>query len=339
MSTNQLQGVRLSRPGRIAIRVLGLLLALVVIVATAGALARASLKSRYQPPGQMVDVGGYRLHIYCIGEGSPTVIMESGNGETSLDWSLVQPEAARSARVCAYDRPGYGWSDPSPFPRLPESNVEELHTLLNRAGIQGPYVLVAHSYGGLVARLYTHTYPNEVVGIVLVDTPSDDLLVRLSPTDKAVFLNGVAQGIQQTRLGGTLEQLGILPLFPALFPVHPNLPPEISVTQRALAASDGTFFETYAAELSAYDSSFEQMQAADIATFGDKPLIVLSRGKPQAGFGEEAEKVWKQLQIEMASLSSNGKHLVAEQSDHFIPLEQPELVINAIQELLSIVQK
>src|SRR5512147_114574 len=119
MKMNQPQRDRLSWPGRIAVRVLGSLLVLVAIVTTAGAIARASLKTKYPPPGQIVDVGGYRMHINCMGEGSPTVILDAGNGESSLDWALVQPEVAKQTRVCAYDRAGYGWSDPSPLSRTP----------------------------------------------------------------------------------------------------------------------------------------------------------------------------------------------------------------------------
>jgi pimeloyl-ACP methyl ester carboxylesterase len=204
--------------------------------------------------------------------------------------------------------------------------------------MQGPYVLVAHSYGGLVARLYAHTYPDEVVGMVLVDTPADDLLTRLSPGDRAIFLQGAAKVIQQMGLASILEKSGILPLFPASFPAQPNLPREVIATERALAVSDERFFQTYATELSAYDVSFSQMQAAHITTFGDIPLRVLSRSKPQALFGEEAEKVWQELQIEMASLSSNGKRIVADQSGHLIQWEQPDLVIRAIRDVLSTIR-
>ncbi len=339
MKTSRLQRALPFWFGRFSVRVLVSLLILVVITMVAGAIARADLKAKYLPPGQMVDVGGYKLHIHCIGEGAPAVILDAGNGESSLDWSLVQPEVAKSTRVCAYDRPGYGWSDASPLPRTPRSNVKELHTLLIHAGIQGPYILVAHSYGGLVARLYAHTYPNEVVGMVLVDTPADDLLVRLPSNGRAVFLKSVAQGMQQTRLGKALEALGILPLFPSIIPVHSKLPPEVAMTERALAASDNRFFEAYVGELSAYEESFLQMQAAGITTFGEIPLRILSRGKPQAGFNEESERTWQDLQIEMTSLSSNGKRIVATQSSHFIQLEQPDLVIGAIQDVLSATRK
>jgi pimeloyl-ACP methyl ester carboxylesterase len=127
-------------------------------------------KRAYPPPGQLVDVGGYKLHIYCVGEGSPTVILDAVGGGSSAQWALVQPEIAATARICAYDRAGFGWSELGPEPRDAHQQVSELHTLLANTGIAGPYVLVGHSYGGRVTRVYAAQYPDEVVGMVLVDT-------------------------------------------------------------------------------------------------------------------------------------------------------------------------
>ena len=124
----------------------------------------------YPPPGELVDVGGHSLHINCVGEGSPTVILESGSGATSVDWANIQPEVANTTRVCAYDRAGSGWSEPGPGPGDPQQIAGELHTLLGNAGIDGPYVLVGHSFGGLYVRMYAELYPNEVEGMVLVDS-------------------------------------------------------------------------------------------------------------------------------------------------------------------------
>src|SRR6202011_3609510 len=120
-------------------------------------------------PGQLVDLGGWRLHLNCsglVGASQPTVILEAGAGSFSVDWSLVQPEVARFARVCSYDRAGLGWSDLGPRPRTLRQVVWELHTLLEKAGVPPPYVLVGHSYGGILARLYAFTYPSELGGIV-----------------------------------------------------------------------------------------------------------------------------------------------------------------------------
>jgi pimeloyl-ACP methyl ester carboxylesterase len=143
------------------------LIALIVVLAAGGAtyeaIKAAGDATRYPARGQLVDLGGNRMHIHCVGQGSPTVVLDAGLGGFSLDWNLVQPELAATTRVCAYDRAGYGWSDPSPQPRTPRQIADELHTLLFTAGVKGPYVLVGHSAAGKHVRLYADLYPQEVV--------------------------------------------------------------------------------------------------------------------------------------------------------------------------------
>ena len=126
----------------------------------------------YPPPGQMVDVGGYRLHINCTGAGSPTVVIDAGLGDWSSMWGFVQPGVAKTTRVCTYDRAGAGWSDQGPLPRDARQFAKELHTLLQNANIPGPYVMVGHSMGGLPVRVFTHEYAAEVAGVVLIDSMS-----------------------------------------------------------------------------------------------------------------------------------------------------------------------
>lgn len=141
----------------------------------------------YSPPGKLVDAGGYHMHILCRGEGSPTVVMDSAFGGFALDWSLVQPEIAKFTQVCAYDRSGYAWSEPNPkVPvRTSQQLVDELHTLLVTAGISGPFVLVAHSFGGLNVRLFADQYPNGVVGMVLLDVAHENAENRIKISHKA----------------------------------------------------------------------------------------------------------------------------------------------------------
>ena len=162
-------------------RVLLIVVLLIALLAFIGFLyqniASAVDASRYPPPGKLIDVGGYRLHLYCTGtshSGSPTVILEAGGGGGSVGWSKIQPGVASFTRVCSYDRAGYGWSDNGPLPRTAGRIVTELHTLLTRAAVPGPYVLVGHSFGGLIVRLYAYRYPQQVAGLVLVDSISEE---------------------------------------------------------------------------------------------------------------------------------------------------------------------
>ena len=153
--------------------------------ATYEAIMAAGDDKRYPPPGQLVDVGGYRLHLHCIGQGSPTVVLDAGLGAFSLDWGAVQPQIATSTRVCAYDRAGLGWSEPGPTPRSPQQFADELHALLTNAGVEGPYVLVAHSISGKTARLFASQHPNEVAGMVLVDARHESVDEHLTPEQLA----------------------------------------------------------------------------------------------------------------------------------------------------------
>ncbi|HVX67833.1 MAG TPA: alpha/beta hydrolase, partial [Bryobacteraceae bacterium] len=139
-------------------------------------------RKAFPPPGKLVDVGGFRMHLYCAGEGSPAVILDSGLSDAWLHWYKVQPEVAATTRVCAYDRAGLGWSDPSPRPRSSKVIAQELHTLLERAGIRPPFVLVGHSMGGLDVRMYASLYREQVAGMVLVDASHPEQFERFPPT-------------------------------------------------------------------------------------------------------------------------------------------------------------
>ena len=182
--------------GRLLLGMVALIVFLLALGASYEALMAAGDADRYPARGQLVDVGGYRLHISCVGEGSPTVVLDAGLGGFSLDWSLVQPELAATTRVCAYDRAGYGWSDPSPHARTPSQIADELHTLLVNAGIQGPYVLVGHSAAGKHVRLYASRYPQAVAGMVLIDARHESVDTNRSPEALA------AEHTQQQRFSG-----------------------------------------------------------------------------------------------------------------------------------------
>ena len=188
---------RSSRLWRILKRLLVGILLLVIIAAISGIAYQSILNARdahrHPQEGRSIPLGpefpGVSLNLNCTGSGSPTVILDTGLGVPAAGWDLVQPEVAKFTRVCSYDRAGYGWSTPGPMPRTSEQIVKELHALLTAAGEKGPYILVAHSFGGFNVRLYTAQYPNDVAGLVLVDTSHEDQNNYLPPSLKTVMTN------------------------------------------------------------------------------------------------------------------------------------------------------
>ena len=322
-------------------RIISTLMLIVLILAlvtfTAGAIAKSNMAKRYPAPGELVDVGGYKMHINCIGQGSPTVILEAGMGNYSLFWAHVQPEVAKYTRVCSYDRAGYGWSEPSPHARTANFQVEELHALLVNANIQGPYVLVGHSLGGMLVRVYAHNYPDEVVRMVLVDSYHEERPIRLPILAKA---NQEAVG--QFRMITLLNSTGMLALAPQTIS-NPGLPADVFAQYQAISATtEGG--ETFLAEINAMEESSAEVRSLKITSFGNLPLIVLSAGRwDSISLLSDAEnqKIWKELRVEqseLAVLSSESQQIIAEQSGHFIQLDQPDLVIDTIREMLDTIR-
>lgn len=332
---------------QILIGFVALLIIMLGIALLAGAKAKSNLKAKYPPPGTLVDVGGYHLHILCEGTGSPTVVMESGLGDPSLIWALVQPELAKTTRVCVYDRGGLGWSDLSPRPRTAENIVNELHTLLTQAEIAGPYVLVGHSIGGVYMRLYAQAYPDDVAGMVLVDSSHEEQNSRMPEVFAEFSRHSTQQTLQQLKAYKPFAAIGVFALVPSKVPVDNELPQAARQAYQATAAKDTHLLETVIAENKAIDASFAQMKAAQITTLGNIPLIVLSRGQsalpPNTDLSpaviQQVDLGWQQMQIELASLSPKGERRVAEQSGHYIHLQQPELVITAIKQVVADARK
>jgi pimeloyl-ACP methyl ester carboxylesterase len=304
----------------------------------AGASAKKRLMEHYPIPGQMVDAGGFKMHMYCTGKGSPTVILISGLDDFSITWSLVQPDIAKTTRVCSYDRAGLGWSEASPNPRTSGNMVRELHTLLVNAKVEGPYVMVGHSFGGALVQLYAHNYPDEVVGMVLVDSAATNLFIRIPAWKKAID-----QKIAFYHALDPLNSFGLLALVPGNIP-NRGFPDEALAQYRAISAAT-KYYETSIAENEMFEKNLAEIQSAHITTLGNIPLVVLSRGywDPMPGFTEvenqQAEKKWQELQADLTTLSSNGRQIIAKESEHSIQLQQPHLVIDAIQENIREINK
>jgi len=321
---------------RIAAGLLVLILVFGTLIYAAGRVAKSNLLRANPAPGQLVDVGGFKMHIHCTGERSPTVILVSGLDDFSIAWSRVQPEIARTTRVCSYDRAGLGWSEASPKPRTSRAMVDELHALLVNAGVEGPYVMVGHSFGGALAELFVHTYPDEILGLVLVDASPTDLFTRVP-----VWAKAIEQKLGFYRTLAPLSSFGLLALAPNNIP-NRGFPDDALAQYRAISVATD-YYQTCIVENELFASNLAEVRSANV-TFGDLPLIVLSRGYWEAipGLSEtenqQAWQAWKEMQSEMLSLSSNSRQIVAEESEHHIQLDQPDLVIETILELIQMNQ-
>lgn len=294
-----------------------LLLCLAVIaIASSGSLpafAAAPLSGDFA--GAIEIDGARKLYLECRGAGSPTVILEAGLRNRADIWSVqpdqgeaVFPAVAGSTRVCAYDRPGttlgtdqLSRSDPVKMPRTTKDAVADLHALLEAAAIPGPYVLVGHSTGGLIIRLYASTYPKDVAGLVLVDAIPEGVQTAMTPEEWTLY-----------------DRLLL------------TAPPAAIAYYKELETID-------------FDVSFEQMRDAVKATpLPSVPLIVISKGRPfemptelPAGLPAAVEKAWLAGQQELAGLLPDTPHIIATKSSHYVQVEQPQLVINAIKRVVE----
>jgi pimeloyl-ACP methyl ester carboxylesterase len=311
---------------RTAVRVLITLTFTVLVVGFLYENISETRERRFHPmPGQLVDIGGYKMHIDCTGQGSPTVILDAGLGDSFLSWQKVQPEIAKFTRVCSYDRAGLGYSDSSPRPRTTRVFVDELHRLLQQAAIVGPAILVGHSMGGFDIRLYASLYRSEVAGMVLVDSSHPEQQNRLPPA-----INDLdATWLREQQLFESTMPFGI----PRLLGFCGN--------DDAIRAVDCNFHSAResVAELKAISESAAQTAAT--GSLGDIPLIVLSHDPdtPQPDLPEvlvePTNDVWQQMQIELAHLSTRGKQVIAKNSGHYIQLNRPDIVIEAVRNIVD----
>lgn len=317
---------------------LGVLAATVIVLLALGALAKSRLKKRFPLVGQMVDIGGYRLHMHVEGQGSPTVVLDAGAGGFGLAWELVRPAVPSVTRVVAYDRAGLGWSDPSPYPRDAYTMALELHTMLTNAKVAGPYILVGHSLGGVVARQFAAKYPDEVVGLVMVDSAHEQQMKHF-PAAMVKMAESMKGMMVVMKLIG---KLGIFALKPGLISIGDNgkLSSELVKQLQGVMASSDSHTDAMIAE----SESVYAMQTQPVSTLGDLPLTVISHGQldanavpPSLGqqVRDEYEAAWQKLQVEITALSTRGKRIVAERSGHNIIFDQPEIVIESILEMVK----
>jgi len=300
------------------------------------ALSTKADQRNYPALGQLVDVGGYKLHIYCIGEGSPTVILDAAADMMSSDWAWIQPEIAKHTRVCSYDRAGMGWSDAGPQPRDAKQVTIELHALLTNAGISAPYIMVGHSAAGLYARMYAAEYPEEVVGMVLVDPGHPDMDTRIPELQ-----------VQNASDASLVNSMRILSYFglPRLLGVGKNnaqgLPPQ-QAAEVNVFVSRPQHWETLLNLINSTSATYDEVRST--GSLGNTPLVVIStntawftKGAP----ADDARKTLNDLQSEIAGLSTNSSHRIIDGATHGSLVHNQndaQAVISAIEDVLTSLQ-
>ncbi|MBV8656834.1 MAG: alpha/beta hydrolase [Burkholderiales bacterium] len=321
--------------------------ALISLSALAGANESLQIQNEYAHPHQLVDVGnGRKINLYCMGTGSPTVIFESPLGLASWEWLFVQPKIAKRTRACAYDRAGMGFSDANPAAGSSAQAVQDLHALLQAAQIAPPYTIVGSSYGAMHAELFTYTYPQEVSGLVLIDGQHEDTIKRLDAITEGKFTPHYAQVSEGYQACATATQKGFVPGSAAYKdcvggPI-PGIEKRLAAALLAEAKS-AAHWQTSAAEMSnMIGSSADQLRGAR-RSFGDLPLITLTRGvspyaipgKPQSATNKAVEAENKAIQEQVAQLSSRGKNRVVAGAGHLIQDDKPDAVVQAVLDVLA----
>lgn len=317
------------------ITVVGILVvAFGVTSAAAEQLITTDRRDKTAVPGELVDAGGFTLHVVKQGGGGPVAVLEAGSGETSLSWRGIPAALAENATVVTYDRAGYARSESSPNPRTGANIVAELRTALHTAGIQGPYVLVGHSLGGMYMREFAELHPAEVAGLVLIDARPEDDAIR---TEQILRDAGFA-GNPPPAILTALEMSGALRMFSDVL-LDGLVAPQDRGAFLDIVASP-SYFTTKQREADLAYRTENTLRKQDL---GDIPVRIIARGRPQdyanagipAAVGEQLEAIWQDGQRRMLDLSTDSTLTVATESGHMVIHDQPELVIETIEMLLE----
>jgi len=296
----------------------------------------------YAQPGQLVDIGGRRINMHCAGSGAPTVVLMAGIFSWSLVWYKTQPVIAQKTRVCAFDRAAYGFSDPAPRPQILSEVVDDLHAVLKAGSIPGPYVLVGHSLGGLEARVYTQRWPQEIVGMVLVDTAqaAEGLIDESQPGfDEAAGEESYTADM--LHCAALVARGRFEPSSPEFKFCSASLPSDTPAAFRKVWPQ--FFTADYFADKASLMASVytHRYDSADHQHLGAMPLVVLSAENSfdvdtPAGvrFWQAYEKSWYAGHEALAHLSSRGVHRLIRESRHHIQLDKPQAVIDAVDDVL-----
>ncbi|MGH3188212.1 MAG: alpha/beta fold hydrolase [Streptosporangiaceae bacterium] len=291
-------------------------------------VSEARDRRRYPPPGRLVDIGGRRLHVVSRGEGTPVVVIIPALADNVLQWLSIAADAAAETQAIVYDRAGVGWSDPPPrWRRTPDLMAADLHAMLHAADFQPPYVLAGHSIGGIVARRFCVRHPDEVAGILLIDSSHEGQASRFDAADWRKGTVGYIRVMarRQARILGARRLADSLGLMPSIEDdVAREAPPERADPARAIILSTRQR-RTMVREM------FMMVRLREAPPdLGSVPLAVLTR----ASSAESEWSAWAQMQGELAALSSDSVHIHAEKGGHYLQRDEPDLVIRAIRDLV-----
>ncbi|MBB5784486.1 alpha/beta fold hydrolase [Nonomuraea jabiensis] len=287
--------------------------AVVVVLAAVAGFCYESVARQGDPsvPGRLVEVGGHRLHLHCTGSGAPTVVLEAGLAESSASWDVIQ--RGLPGRVCAYDRAGYAWSEDGPAPRTADRAAAELRALLAAAGEAGRYVLVGHSYGGTIVRLFAHHWPELTAGLVLIDVTDENATEALQVSRPLLAA--------QFTVNQVLARVGVLRLFGDAL-----VPADATAAARASAPvvyGPGSMAAARAEAWAAADSAAQVRATVRPGAWRDLPVVVvIPAGQPATAVDQAGR---------LAALSSRGRVVVAGTADHYVQHAQPDLVMEAIR--------
>jgi pimeloyl-ACP methyl ester carboxylesterase len=316
---------------------LGALVAAVLLLLAGGfafqLIAERMDRQRDPPPGRLIDVGGRRLHLVCAGNAAgPTVVIEAGSGNDSNSWRAIVERVGRFAAVCAYDRAGLGWSDPAPRPRSFADRAADLHSVLVAGSVAPPYVLVGHSYGGYIVRLFARDHAGQVAGIVLVDASEEGF--AFAPAGRAG-----ARRLRTRMLRLALAaRFGVLRLIAALLPerfkaIKGGLPATYAGPASLYLRT--ARYQEAADEMAAYESVPPAMtRPGGFGSLGELPLSVISRTPGDPVTGQPTAPEWQEAQLRLLRLSGRSVHIVASRSGHTIQDSEPDLVAGAIAQML-----
>lgn len=302
-------------------------------------IAASQSHERHPAPGKLVDAGGVQLHIRKQGQGGPTILFEGGSGGGSNYWDSIAKQLSAETTVITYDRAGYNWSGRPETERTGENIVKELHTALQNAEIEGPFILVGHSLGGMYGRLYAQEYKEDVAGLILLDARPEDFSKQTEAIFENAGLDQVTLATPPSWLVKSLRMTGLLRLFrePIMSSSYESkedidFAVDIMVTNKALDA-----IREELAEMKQVEDAIRNVH------LGDLPLTIVTAGQEtdytQVGFSAEDSKKlteeWMKQQKDMLQLSTNSKQVIAQNSYHHIPTDEPGLVIEVIQDMIK----